>query len=134
MKTKYFFLLLFILTISSFNKKANAQNNDTEILTFVEGMPTYIGGETARINFINKHIKYPKEARKNNIEGPVYVSFIIEKDGSITNINLIRDIGGGCGEEAMRVVKLMPKWNPGKQNGEFVRVQFMLPFKFKLSD
>jgi protein TonB len=133
MKTKYFFTLLLILTLFSVNKSAIAQNSSEEIFSVVEAAPTFVGGDEARIKFISKNLKYPSAAIDQNIQGTVYVSFVVETDGSITNVTLKRDIGGGCGEEAMRVVKLMPKWNPGKQKGKFVRVQFILPIKFILN-
>ncbi len=88
--------------------------------------------DTKMLEFIYNNIKYPKEAREKNIQGIVVVGFIIEKDGSISNAKIVREIGGGCGEEALRVVNAMPNWMPGKQRGEKVRVQFNLPVKFKL--
>ncbi|HQI45675.1 MAG TPA: energy transducer TonB [Bacteroidales bacterium] len=103
-------------------------------LTFVELMPTYVGGEEALYAFLGANIKYPTIARENNISGTVIVNFVVERDGSISNVKVIKDIGGGCGEEALRVVKTMPKWNVGKQNGSPVRVFFNLPVKFTLSN
>lgn len=100
--------------------------------TIVEQMPAFPDGEAAMFGFISKHIDYPDMAKNNGIEGTVYVSFVVEKDGSITNVQVRRDIGGGCGEEAVRVVKMMPNWLPGKQRGVPVRVQFNLPIKYKL--
>ncbi|HRS54282.1 MAG TPA: energy transducer TonB [Bacteroidales bacterium] len=105
---------------------------EEEIFTIVEEQPSFPGGEEARIKFIASNIKYPQIARENGIEGKVFVTFVVEKDGSITNVKLLRDIGGGCGEEAIRVVKAMPKWIPGKQRGQPVRVQFNMPINFVL--
>ncbi len=79
------------------------------------------------------NIRYPEMARQNGIEGTVYLKFVVEKDGSISNPQVIRNIGGGCGAEALRVVGKMPKWTPGKQRGRVVRVLFTLPVKFSLS-
>ncbi len=76
-------------------------------------MPAYPGGDDARIAFLVQNIKYPEQAKKNGIQGKVFVTFVIETDGSITNVKVLRGIGGGCDEEAARVIKLMPKWNPG---------------------
>lgn len=84
------------------------------------------------LQFIYSNIKYPSIARENGVEGMVVVKFVVEKDGSITLPEVIRDIGAGCGQEALRVVSMMPKWEPGKQRGRAVRVQFNLPVKFKL--
>jgi TonB family protein len=98
----------------------------------VEKMPSYPGGDDARIAFLVKNIKYPEQAKKNGIQGKVFVSFIVEADGSITDVKVLRGIGGGCDEEATRVIKMMPKWNPGTDKGKPVRVQFNLPIKFAL--
>jgi periplasmic protein TonB len=103
-----------------------------EIFTVVEEQPGYPGGEEARIGFLQQNIKYPEEAKELGIQGKVFVTFVVEIDGSITDVRVLRGIGGGCDEEAIRVVKSMPKWVPGKQRGVPVRVQFNLPIKFTL--
>ncbi|MBU1014276.1 MAG: M56 family metallopeptidase [Bacteroidetes bacterium] len=110
-------------------KKEQQQEN---IFTVVEVDAEYVGGEKARVAFLSKNIKYPEEARKNGIQGRVHVTFVVEKDGSITNVRIAKGIGYGCDEEAVRVIKLMPNWIPGKQRGEPVRVQFNLPIVFTL--
>ncbi len=98
----------------------------------VEEMPSYPGGDESRIKFITENVVYPVMAKESNIQGTVYVTFVVENDGSITDVKVLRGIGGGCDEEAVRVVKMMPKWNAGKQSGKSVRVQFNLPIKFTL--
>lgn len=105
---------------------------EEEIFVFVEENPSYPGGDEKRIEFLRNNIKYPQLAKDNNITGRVFVKFVVEKDGSITNVRVVRDIGGGCGEEAVRVVKSMPRWNPGKQRGQPVRTEFNLPIIFNL--
>ena len=105
---------------------------EEEIFVFVEEQPSYPGGEAEMYKYFSDNIKYPDLARNGNIEGKVYVRFVVEKDGSITNVRVMRDIGGGCGNEAMRVVKAMPKWKPGKQRGKAVRTEFNLPVSFTL--
>ena len=100
----------------------------------VEQYPEYTGGDEARLTFLRNNIKYPQAAREIGIQGTVYVNFVVEKDGSITQIKIIRGIGGGCDEEAMRVVQMMPKWKPGKQRGKEVRVAYDMPIKFTLRD
>lgn len=117
---------------------------EAEIFRRVEEMPMFPGcenkpkddrkqcAEEKLLKFIYKNIKYPAIARENNIQGTVVASFVIEKDGSITDAKILRDIGGQCGDEALRVVNMMPKWTPGKQRGRAVRVQFNLPVRFKL--
>ena len=98
----------------------------------VQQQPEFKDGVAAMYQFLGKNIIYPATARENGIEGTVYVSFVVGKDGSIRDAQVKRGIGGGCSEEALRVVKLMPNWNPGKQNGKAVSVTFTIPVKFKL--
>lgn len=100
----------------------------------VEGAAEFPGGEEALYQFIADNLQYPAEAREKNIVGKVYVTFVVEKDGSITSARLLRDIGGGCGAEALRVVNLMPRWKPGTQSGKIVRSQYTLPIVFNLKD
>lgn len=106
----------------------------SNVYTFVEKMPEYPGGIHALMEYLGKNMKYPKAARKNGIEGKVYLQFIVASDGSIHNITIINAIGGGCEEEAVRVVKNMPRWSPGYANGEAVDVYYRLPILFKLTD
>ena len=96
-------------------------------------MPGYPGGEEARIKFLQEHIQYPRQAMEMNIQGKIYVTFVIEPNGYITGVSVLRGIGGGCDEEAVRVVRAMPRWSPGKMHGKAVRVQFNLPIKFTLN-
>lgn len=103
-----------------------------ETFTIVEEMPSFSGGDVERLKFLSENMIYPSQAADNGIQGTVYVQFIIDSKGNITDANVIRGIGGGCDEEALRVVKSMPQWHPGKQNGRTVRVQFTMPIIFKL--
>lgn len=103
-----------------------------KIFTFVEEQAEFPGGEEARITFLQKNIKYPALARENGIEGRVYVTFVVGPDGSIRDVKVLRGIGGGCDEEATRVVKMMPAFKPAKQNGRPVNVQFNMPIVFSL--
>lgn len=103
-----------------------------EIFTIVEQMPEFQGGEEKLREFLSKNIKYPAMARENGISGTVYITFVVEGDGRITDVKSLRGLGGGLTEEALRVVKMMPNWTSGKQNGKPVRVQFTLPVKFTL--
>ena len=105
---------------------------EQEIFKIVEEMPSFPGGEQKLMEFVGKNIKYPQIARETGIQGRVFVNFVVEPDGSVSNVTVLRGIGGGCDEEAMRVVKNMPKWKPGKQRGKAVRVQYMLPVNFRL--
>lgn len=105
---------------------------EMEIFTVVESMPGYPGGDAARMQFLQENIKYPQMARESGIQGTVYVTFVVETDGRVTDVRVLRGIGGGCDEEAIRVIQLMPRWVPGKQRGKPVRVQFNMPIKFTL--
>ena len=98
----------------------------------VEEMPKFPGGELAMMKFIGDNVKYPKAAKADGITGTVIVNFIINKTGEVTRTKVVRGIGGGCDEEAVRVAKSMPSWKPGKQNGQSVRVFFQIPIKFTL--
>jgi protein TonB len=113
--------------------EVEVEGKPEEVFKVVEQKPEFPDGEAAMLKFIYDNIKYPSIARENGVEGMVVVSFVVEKDGSISDARIARDIGAGCGQEAVRVVNMMPKWNPGKQRGRPVRVQFNLPVKFKLN-
>ena len=105
---------------------------EAEIFTIVEEMPEFPGGMAKLADYLAKNIKYPQMARESGIQGRVFVNFVVEPDGSVSNVNVMRSLGGGCDEEAMRVVKSMPKWKAGKQRGKPVRVSYILPVNFKL--
>lgn len=105
---------------------------EAEVFTIVEQMPSFPGGDAKMYEYLGKNIKYPQIARETGIQGRVFVNFVVEPDGSVSNVKVLRGIGGGCDEEAMRVVKAMPKWSPGKQRGKTVRVSYTLPVVFKL--
>ncbi len=103
-----------------------------KVFSFVEQSPSFPGGEAALMDFLRKNIKYPPIARENGVEGRVLISFVVDKNGNIKDITVKRGIGSGCDEEAIRVVKMMPDWKPGKQNGKSVNVMYNLPISFKL--
>lgn len=105
---------------------------EQEVFTIVETMPSFPGGQEKLMQYLASNIKYPQIARESNVQGRVYLSFVIEPDGSVSNVKVLRGIGAGCDEEAMRVVKSMPKWSPGKQRGKAVRVSYTVPVNFKL--
>ncbi len=102
------------------------------VYQIVEEMPKFPGGENALMDYVAKNVVYPKEAQEKGISGRVFVGFIVEKDGSVSEVKVLRGIGGGCDEESIRVVKAMPKWKPGKQDGKPVRVSYQMPINFKL--
>jgi periplasmic protein TonB len=103
------------------------------IFTVVEDQPEFPGGEAARQQFLSDNLRYPQMAREAGIQGTVFVTFVVEIDGSVTDVRIVRGIGGGCDEEAVRVVKMMPNWEPGRQRGQPVRVQFVMPIRFRLN-
>lgn len=118
---------------------------EEEIFKIVETNPLFPGCEDIEDNlerakcaeekmhdFMYQNLQYPAFALEKGTEGMVVVSFVVEKDGSISNASVLREIGAGCGDEAVRIVESMPKWNPGKQRGRPVRVRYNLPFRFKI--
>ncbi|AEE51097.1 TonB family protein [Haliscomenobacter hydrossis] len=121
----------FMLDGGVIEKKAEAPK---EVFKVVEQMPSYPGGQGDLLKFLGTNINYPKAAKDAGIEGMVVIQYIIEKDGSISNAKVVKGIGAGCDEEALRVVNAMPNWVAGKQRGQAVPVQFNLPIRFKLDD
>lgn len=105
---------------------------EPEIFHVVEEQPEFPGGEAKMMEFLARNTVYPEIAKQSGIQGIVYVQFVVEPDGSISNVKVLRGIGGGCDEEAIRVVRNFPRWKPGKQRGKPVRVFFNLPFRFQL--
>lgn len=114
-------------------KQKQASEVKTEVAyREVEVQPQFPGGTEALIEFLSKNIKYPEEAKKSGIQGKVFVNFIVRSTGEVTDVKIQRGIGGGCDEEALRVVKLMPKWTPGMVKGKIVAVGFVVPIQFRL--
>ena len=109
-----------------------AFDGEEEVFITVEEPPRFPGGDSALYMYLCMNLSYPDAARENKIEGKVVVLFVVEKDGSVSNVRVLRDIGGGCGEAAVEVVKNMPRWEPGRQAGKAIRTQFSLPLKFEL--
>lgn len=104
-----------------------------EIFQFVEDQPSPLGGMKAFYAYVGKNMKYPAQARRMGIEGKVYITFVVGKDGALTDIKVLKGIGAGCDQEAIRVLSGAPKWKPGKQRGRPVRVRMQLPIIFKLN-
>ncbi len=117
------------LNISNYNEP---EVDEKYIFDFAEVMPEFPGGREALLNYFSNNIRYPRIALETGIEGTVYVSFVVEPDGRISNVELARGIGGRCDEEAIRVVRNMPAWNPGMQGNQPVRVLFTVPVKFEI--
>ncbi|MGB5980187.1 MAG: TonB family protein, partial [Cyclobacteriaceae bacterium] len=124
--------LLLITTLSGMAQDLPEEQPD-EIFTIVEDKPTPAGGMEGWSKYLQENLHYPTQAKRMGIEGKVYIQFIVEKDGSISEVKAIKGIGAGCDEEAERVIRNAPDWNPGRQRGKNVRVRMVIPLFFKLS-
>jgi periplasmic protein TonB len=109
------------------------EEDDDEFFMVVENMPEFPGGDLGLMKYIQKNVKYPAIAKEYNITGKVYVSFIVDKSGSVTNVKIVRGVDKNLDAEALRVVKSLPKYKPGKQRGKAVRVMFTIPINFTLN-
>jgi len=109
-----------------------AAPKEEEIFTVVEQQPEFSGGMAALGQYLSKNLRYPAAAQRANVSGRVFVSFVVNTDGSIQDVQVLKGLGFGTDEEAQRVVKGMPKWRPGKQSGRPVRVKYNLPINFTL--
>ena len=114
------------------NKNIAGDGEGETPFTVVEQPPDFPGGDEERVKFLRNNIRFPQMAREAGIQGTIYVTFVVSRSGKISNVKILRGIGGGCDEEAIRVIKMMPDWKPGKQNGQAVPVQFNMPIKFTL--
>lgn len=119
-------------TIGSDFNTSRDPNEVYNLLSYLDELPMFPGGEAARVRFFHDRLKYPKFALDNKIQGIVYVNFIVEPDSSITNVKVLQGIGAGCDEEAVKVVKAMPKWKPGVKDQRKIRVLVTMPLTFSL--
>ena len=110
-----------------------SQPASEEVFTFVEQMPEFPGGQTALIDFINKNMIYPPEARENGESGRVMVEFVVLSDGTVTDAKVLKGVSQSIDKEALRVTSIMPRWQPGKQNGRAVNVRYVMPLSFNLN-
>ena len=108
------------------------KEEETKVFDVVEEMPQFPGGPSALFEYLSKNIKYPVIAEENGVQGRVIVTFVVERDGSITDVKVVKSVDPSLDKEATRVVKSMPHWIPGKQNGSAVRVKYTVPVTFKL--
>ena len=109
------------------------ESDEDDIFQVVEEMPEFPGGEEALLKYLSKNIHYPERAREQGVQGTCVIEFVINKDGSVVEPKVVRQLEGQCDNEAMRVVRSMPKWKPGKQRGKPVRVKYTVPVRFKLT-
>ena len=105
---------------------------ENKVFDVVEQMPSFPGGQAALMDYLSNNVKYPVVAQENGVQGRVVVSFVVEKDGSITDVKVVKSVDPSLDKEAARVVKSMPRWIPGKQNGSAVRVKYNVPVSFRL--
>lgn len=127
-------LSICILNTAEAQENESTSKSEEEIFTSADETPLFPGGEKAMFEFLAKSVRYPTAAKENGIEGIVVISFVVEIDGSLSNLKVVRGIGTECDEESMRVIRTMPKWTPGKRKGESVRILYNLPFRFILQN
>ncbi len=113
-------------------KQVIQEEVDNTVYTIIQKMPSFPGGEAAMMKFISDNIKYPPMAKEAGIKGTVFVTFVVDREGNVTDPKVMKGIGGGCDEEALRVIKMMPKWSAGEQNGKKVLVKINVPIRFVL--
>lgn len=133
--SRYFgFVLLAVMAVcfTSTDLQAQKKSNDP-VFTKVQHQAKFPGGLTGFVEYLSRNLHYPARAVAAHTHGNVFVRFVVEKDGSLSDIKILRGIGHGCDEEAVRVLKASPKWQPGKQNKKSVRTQFTLPINFTLA-
>ena len=124
-------MALFGLTTVSAQKTVVAKKNQ-QVFDVVEKMPEYPGGQAALFEYLQKNVKYPADAEKKKVEGRVLVTFVVNTDGSITDIEVVRKTFPSLDAEAVRVISGMPRWKPGEQKGQKVRVKYTVPLNFRL--
>jgi len=124
-------MAMFGLTTVSAQKTVVAEKNQ-QVFDIVEQMPEYPGGLPALLDYLNQNVKYPEDAEKQKIEGRVLAIFVVETDGSISNVEVVKPVFPSLDAEAVRVLAAMPKWTPGKQSGKLVRVKYTVPINFQL--
>ncbi len=121
-----------IIEIAPIIEQEDEVETDTKIFSIVEESPEFPGGEAALINYLSSHVKYPIVAQENGIQGKVYVKFVVNRDGSVSDAVVLRGVNESLDKEALRVVNTLPTWKPGKQGGKTVRVSYQVPISFKL--
>ncbi len=112
---------------------ADSGASKPEVFSMVEEMPEFPGGEEAMLQYIADNLKYPGRARRQKVEGRVVIRFVIDEEGNVTNVEAVKSLHPDCDKAALKVVKNMPRWKPGRQKGKPVRVFYMLPIRFQLS-
>lgn len=133
MKTRIFMIpVLFMLLALAFPAEAQEKDKEDDVFYVVDELPVFPGGEEALRNWLAENIRYPGEAKADSIQGKVYVTFIVDEQGKVTDSKLARGASPALDEEALRVVNAMPAWKPGKHKGKEVKVSYTVPISFKL--
>ncbi|WP_340112431.1 energy transducer TonB [Maribellus mangrovi] len=126
--------LILILMIFAVAFTASAQDTEKEkVYTEVDVMPEYPGGQDAFLKFISENVKYPENAKKNEIQGKVFVNFVVDETGAVTKVKVVRGVDPELDKEAVRVIKLLEKFTPGTKDGKAVKVKYTVPINFALS-
>ncbi len=133
MKTRIFMIpVLFMLLALAFPAEAQEMDKKDDVFYVVDELPVFQGGEEALRNWLAENIRYPGEAKADSIQGKVYVTFIVDEQGKVTDSKLARGASPALDKEALRVVNAMPAWKPGKHKGKEVKVSYTVPISFKL--
>lgn len=131
----YTFICLFFFSFLAIAQEGRGKGeNSEEVFTVVERPPQFPGGEEKMMEYIGNKLNYPREARENGIQGRVVIQFVIDEKGRVTDAKVVKGIGYGCDEEALRVIRKMPRWKPGTQRGKKVKVRYVIPIRFVLSE
>jgi protein TonB len=121
------------VTFTSIEEPETPPTDESDVSDFAEVDPEFPGGESAMIKFIQENVTYPEMSREMGEQGTVYVQFVVNTDGSIQNVKVLKGVSELLDKEAVRVIKKMPNWSPGKQNGEPIRVRYQIPINFKIA-
>lgn len=132
MKYLFVFFLFFCSLAFAQQNPTTGDKDSPSVFKYIEVMPEFPGGLEKMMKFLQENLKYPPDARENGIQGRVVTQFVVDEEGNISDVQILKGIGGGCDEEVVRIVKTMPKWNPGKQNGTPVKVYYKMPVTFAL--
>jgi TonB family protein len=133
MKTIYFFVIVLVaVAVCCLKLEAQEQKKAGEVYQKVDEMPVFPGGEEALMKFISGNVKYPDEAKKDRLAGKVFVSFVIDEKGNVADVKVLRGVHPLLDKESMRVISAMPVWQPGKEKGKAVKVQYTIPIQFAL--
>ena len=127
---KKLFLIMFFMAFVSANAYSQSDDSDNAVYSMVDERAQFPGGQNEMLKYLQENLQYPEAAKANNVHGRVFVKFIVERDGSLSDIKVMKGIGSGCDEEAIRLIQSMPKWKPGKNKGKEVRTSMTVPVNF----